>query len=160
MEKAPGALSAEDIFLRLPIPYTSLMTATPMVPVSWGELLDKITILQIKQERLRDDAKRINVTVELTALTAVAGTGMAQAAALLAALKKVNEALWDIEDRIRDKERDAAFDAEFIALARAVYVTNDKRADLKRDINRLLGSALMEEKSYSPYTQGPAGASQ
>ena len=160
MEKAPGTFSAVDIFLRLPIPYTSLMTATPMVPVSWGELLDKITILQIKQERLRDDAKRINVTVELTALTAVAGTGMAQAAALLAALKKVNEALWDIEDRIRDKERDAAFDAEFIALARAVYVTNDKRADLKRDINRLLGSALMEEKSYSPYTQGPADASQ
>ena len=124
-----------------------------MVPVSWGELLDKITILQIKQERLRDDAKRANVTTELTALSAVAGAAMVEAAALLADLKKVNEALWDIEDQIRDKERDQAFDATFIQLARAVYVTNDRRADLKRDINRQLGSTLVEEKSYSPYAQ-------
>ena len=130
-----------------------------MVPVSWGELLDKITILQIKQERLRDDAKRANVTTELTALSAVAGAAMVEAAALLADLKKVNEALWDIEDQIRDKERDQAFDATFIQLARAVYVTNDRRADLKRDINRQLGSTLVEEKSYSPYAQS-VGTSQ
>ena len=131
------------------------MTTTPMVPVSWGELLDKITILQIKQERLTDDTKRANVTTELTALSAVAGAAMLEVAALLADLKKVNEALWEIEDQIRDKERDQAFDATFIQLARAVYVTNDRRADLKREINRQLGSALVEEKSYSPYAQNP-----
>jgi len=135
------------------------MTATPMVPVSWGELLDKITILQIKQARIGDAAKRVNVTTELDALTAIAGAAMQQAAALLADLKKVNEDLWDIEDRIRDKERDQAFDAEFIRLARAVYVTNDRRADLKRQMNSLLGSALVEEKSYRPYAQNPGSAS-
>lgn len=122
-----------------------------MVPVSWGELLDKITILQIKQERIDDAAKRANVTTELNALSAIAEVAMAQAAALLAGLKAVNEDLWEIEDRIREKERAQAFDAEFIELARAVYVTNDRRADLKRQMNRLLGSALVEEKSYKPY---------
>jgi len=135
------------------------MTSAPMVPVSWGELLDKITILQIKQERIADAAKRANVTAELDALSAIAGAAMAQAAALLAELKQVNEALWEIEDHIRDKERDGAFDARFIELARAVYVTNDRRAGLKRDINRQLGSALVEEKSYRPYGAGPAAAS-
>jgi len=135
------------------------MTATPMAPVSWGELLDKITILQIKQERIADAAKRVNVTTELEALSAIAGAAMRQAAALLAELKQVNEALWEIEDHIRDKERDGAFDARFIELARAVYVTNDRRAGLKRDINRQLGSALVEEKSYRPYGAGPAAAS-
>ena len=127
------------------------MTDMPMAPVSWGELLDKITILQIKQERIADAAKRANVTTELKALSAIADVAMAQAAALLAGLKAVNEELWDIEDRIRDKERDKSFDAEFIELARAVYVTNDRRADLKRQMNILLGSALVEEKSYQPY---------
>jgi hypothetical protein len=123
-----------------------------MVPVSWGELLDKITILQIKQARIADAAKRANVTTELDALSAIAGIAMAQAAALLAGLKAVNEELWEIEDRIRDKERAGRFDAEFIALARAVYVTNDRRAELKRQMNSLLGSALVEEKSYQPYS--------
>jgi hypothetical protein len=127
------------------------MTDMPMAPVSWGELLDKITILQIKQERIGDAAKRANVTAELNALTAIADVAMAQAAALLAGLKAVNEDLWEIEDRIRDKERNKSFDAEFIELARAVYVTNDRRADLKRQMNGLLGSALVEEKSYKPY---------
>jgi hypothetical protein len=130
------------------------MTTTPMVPVSWGELLDKIIILQIKQERLEDDAKRANVTTELTALTAVAGAAMATGAATLAELKKVNEALWDVEDRLRDKEAAGVFDADFIALARAVYFTNDRRAALKRDLNQQLGSALVEEKSYRPYDRG------
>lgn len=129
------------------------MPATPMVPVSWGELLDKITILQIKQERLDDAAKRANVAAELAALTAVAGTALADAslAAPLAALKAVNESLWVIEDRLRDKEAAGRFDADFIELARAVYFTNDRRAALKRDINRLLNSTLVEEKSYRPY---------
>lgn len=136
------------------------MPATPMVPVSWGELLDKITILQIKQERLDDAAKRANVTAELAALTAVAGTALADAAlaAPLAALKAVNESLWVIEDRLRDKEAAGRFDADFIELARAVYFTNDRRAALKRDINRLLNSALVEEKSYRPYDR-PGAAS-
>ncbi|MBV9549855.1 MAG: hypothetical protein JO256_09310 [Alphaproteobacteria bacterium] len=127
------------------------MTSSPMVPVSWGELLDKITILEIKQARLEDAAKRANVVAELAALTEIAGPAMKDAAALLAQLKMVNEALWDIEDRIRDKERQAAFDGEFIELARSVYITNDRRADLKRQINLALHSALVEEKSYTPY---------
>ena len=128
------------------------MVNSPTIPVSWGELLDKITILQIKQDRIDDAARRANVTTELEALSAIAGIAMEQAGALLAGLKAVNEDLWEIEDRIRDKERAKSFDAEFIALARAVYVTNDRRADLKRQMNSLLGSALVEEKSYKPYT--------
>ena len=131
------------------------MTATPIVPVSWGELLDKITILQIKQERLEDEAKRANVVAELTALSAVAGAAMDQASSLLSELKSINEALWEIEDHIRDKERDGEFDARFIELARAVYVTNDRRAAVKRQINQALGSVLVEEKSYRPYGPGP-----
>jgi hypothetical protein len=127
-----------------------------MAPVSWGELLDKITILQIKQERLDDEAKRANVTAELTALLAVAGAAMAQVPALAAELKTINEALWRIEDDIRDKERAGEFDARFIELARAVYVTNDQRAAVKRRINQALGSALVEEKSYRPYGPGPS----
>lgn len=130
------------------------MTSTPMAPVSWGELLDKITILQIKAERLSDAAKRANVVTELTLLSQIAGDALKQVAPLVAELKKINEALWVIEDHIRDKEAAAAFDAEFIALARSVYVTNDRRAEVKRDINRALNSALVEEKSYKPYTAG------
>jgi len=127
------------------------MTSSPIIPVSWGELLDKITILQIKKERIADAAKRVNVVTELEALCAIAEAAMRQAAALLAELKQVNEALWEIEDHIRDKERAGEFDARFIELARAVYVTNDRRAGLKREINRQLGSVLVEEKSYKPY---------
>jgi len=130
------------------------MTDTPMVPVSWGELLDKITILQIKAERLADADKRANVAAELTLLSQIAGAARQQAAALTAELKAVNESLWEIEDRIRDKEAAQAFDDEFIRLARSVYVTNDRRAAIKRQINRLLGSKLVEEKSYRPYTAG------
>jgi hypothetical protein len=130
------------------------MTSTPMAPVSWGELLDKITILQIKAERLTDAAKRANVVTELTLLSEIAGKALGDVAALVAELKKINEALWEIEDQIRDKEAAAAFDAEFIALARSVYVTNDRRAEVKRDINRALNSTLIEEKSYKPYTAG------
>lgn len=127
------------------------MTDTPMVPVSWGELLDKITILEIKAERMSDAAKRANVVTELTLLAEIAGAARRQTAALTAELKTVNETLWEIEDLIRDKEAAQAFDARFIELARAVYVTNDRRADLKRRINLALGSRLIEEKSYKPY---------
>ena len=125
-----------------------------LVPVSWGEVIDKITILEIKAERLTDAAKLANVTRELTELAAVRERefpGHAGLAALAAELKAINEKLWVIEDDIRDCERAKDFGATFVALARAVYVTNDERAGAKRKINDLLGSTLVEEKSYAPY---------
>jgi hypothetical protein len=124
------------------------------VPISYGELIDKITILEIKSERIRDAAKVANVRTELDLL---AETWSANAAASKDiaverdALKRVNEALWDIEDRIRLKEKAKAFDAEFIELARSVYIRNDERARVKRAINEKLGSTLVEEKSYQDY---------
>ena len=124
------------------------------VPVSPGELLDKITILRIKSQRMSDAAKVSNVRLELRLLeqtwsdSAYAKTDIE---ADISALMKVNERLWVIEDDIRDKERAQAFDAEFIRLARAVYVENDERAAIKRRINTTLGSALVEEKSYREY---------
>ena len=128
------------------------MTSTPMTPVSWGELIDKITILEIKAERLTDAAKRANVVTELTLMSEIAGAALPQVSRETAELKAINQSLWEIEDRIRDKELAQAFDAEFIELARAVYFTNDKRAAVKRQINLALGSGLVEEKSYKPYT--------
>ncbi len=125
-----------------------------LVPVSFGELLDKIAILQIKSERMTDEAKLANVRNELSALEK---TWMAHPAAgheivrLRAELKAVNERLWVIEDDIRFKERDQAFDDEFIHLARSVYFENDERARIKREINVALGSAYVEEKSYQDY---------
>ena len=124
------------------------------VPVSVGEVLDKITILQIKLAHISDSAKRVNVQNELDALLPlVAGDAFTtnQMHGLVAELKAVNEALWDIEDDIREKEAAKSFDAEFIKLARAVYVTNDKRAEIKKQINLATGSALVEEKSYKSY---------
>ena len=124
------------------------------VPVSVGEVLDKITILQIKLAHISDSAKRANVQSELDALLPlVAGDAFTtnQMQGLVAELKAVNEALWDIEDDIREKEAAKSFDAEFIKLARAVYVTNDKRAEIKKQINLETGSALIEEKSYESY---------
>jgi hypothetical protein len=124
------------------------------VPVSVGEVLDKITILQIKLAHISDAAKRANIQNELDALLPlVAGDAFAtdQMQALMAELKSVNEALWDIEDDIREKEAAKSFDAEFIRLARAVYITNDKRAEIKKQINLATGSALVEEKSYESY---------
>ena len=124
------------------------------VPVSVGEVLDKITILQIKLAHISDAAKRANIQNELDALLPlVAGDAFTtdQMQALMAELKSVNEALWDIEDDIREKEAAKSFDAEFIRLARAVYVTNDKRAEIKKQINLATGSALIEEKSYESY---------
>ena len=124
------------------------------VPVSVGEVLDKITILQIKLAHISDAAKRVNVQNELDALLPlVAGDAFTteQMQGLMAELKSINEALWDIEDDIREKEAAKSFDAEFIRLARAVYVTNDKRAKIKKQINLATGSALVEEKSYESY---------
>lgn len=131
------------------------------VPVSFGELLDKIAILQIKSERMTDPAKLANVRNELSALEktwmghpAAAGGG-ADVARLRAELKAVNERLWEIEDDIRMKEKAQAFDAEFVRLARSVYFENDERARIKKEINLALGSAYVEEKSYQDY--GAAG---
>ena len=124
------------------------------VPVSVGEVLDKIAILQIKLAHISDAAKRANIQNELDALLPlVAGDAFTtdQMQALMAELKLVNEALWDIEDDIREKEAAKSFDAEFIRLARAVYITNDKRAEIKKQINLATGSALVEEKSYESY---------
>ena len=129
-----------------------------LVPVSFGELLDKIAILQIKSERMGDPAKLANVRNELSALEK---TWMAHPAAgtdivrLRADLKAVNERLWEIEDDIRVKEKAQAFDQEFIKLARSVYFENDERARIKREINTALGSAYVEEKSYEDYRSAP-----
>ena len=125
--------------------------ATPNVPVSWGELLDKITILEIKEERIADPAARSNVRRELGLLRDIATPALDDPAAtrLLATLRRINERLWDIEDDIRGKEAQADFGPDFIALARAVYKTNDQRAALKRELNGLLNSELVEEKSYA-----------
>ncbi len=128
--------------------------STISIPISHGELIDKITILEIKSERIADAAKLANVRVELDLLNATWAADAASATDIGAersGLRTVNEALWDIEDRIRVKEKAKAFDAEFIELARSVYVTNDERAALKRAINEKLGSTLVEEKSYEDY---------
>ncbi len=128
------------------------------VPVSFGELLDKIAILQIKSERMSDPAKLVNVRNELDALETTWAAHPAAAtdiAGLRAALKTVNERLWVIEDDIRIKEKAQAFDAGFISLARAVYFENDERARIKKDINLALGSAYVEEKSYQDYRATP-----
>jgi hypothetical protein len=124
------------------------------IPVSWGELLDKITILRIKKERLADPEKRRNVLRELTVLEAAwRGRGAVDGdlAELAEQLHGVNEALWDIEDEIRDCERRRDFGERFIELARQVYRTNDRRAALKYRVNGLLGSDIIEEKAYHAY---------
>ncbi|MCP9849673.1 hypothetical protein KBY88_07590 [Cyanobium sp. Morenito 9A2] len=121
------------------------------IPVSVGELIDKITILEIKVERLEGTAQA-NVRRELALLnSSLVDSGLAIDAALREALKAVNLKLWAIEDNIREQERRQEFGAAFIALARSVYVTNDRRAVLKRQLNERHGSALGEEKSYRPY---------
>lgn len=127
---------------------------TIKVELSYGEMLDKITILQIKSERITDVEKVANVNKELSLLNDLWKADEKHSIDIsneIAALKKINEALWDIEDDIRDKERAKEFDERFIELARAVYITNDQRADMKRVINMKLGSGLVEEKSYADY---------
>ena len=130
-----------------------------LAPVSFGELLDKIAILQIKSERMTDPAKLANVRNELSALEAswVAHPAAAHdIAGLRAELKAVNERLWVIEDDIRIKEKAQVFDDGFIQLARSVYFENDERARIKKEINLALGSAYVEEKSYQEYRAGQA----
>jgi hypothetical protein len=132
---------------------TSRSIATPTAPVSWGELIDKVTILEIKDAKIANSTALINIRHELALLQAIARPILAerQIAGLKTRLREVNEALWQIEDRIREKEAAAEFDSEFIELARSVYKTNDERSALKRQINTQLGSAIVEEKSYASY---------
>ncbi len=133
------------------------MTAEILVPVAFGELLDKISILQIKSERINDEAKLANVRTELSALekTWMAHpAGGKDVAQLRAELKAVNEELWDIEDNIRLQDKAGDFGDAFVALARSVYLRNDERARIKKAINLALGSAYVEEKSYKDYRAG------
>ena len=128
---------------------------TLKVDVSAGEFLDKITILEIKSERIKDEAKLRNVRKELDLLRniwAESPLSRSDISTQMEELKRVNESLWDIEDKVRLKEAAHTFDNEFIELARSVYQINDKRSVIKRELNRLLGSELMEEKSYTDYS--------
>lgn len=123
-------------------------------PVAVGELIDKITILEIKSEQITDPAKLVNIRKELDLLRSVRQSEVPQNTELTdltSALKQVNQRIWDIEDAIRDLERDKSFGEEFIAVARSVYRTNDERAKIKRQINEAVGSELTEEKSYAAY---------
>ena len=124
-----------------------------MVPISWGELLDKITILEIKLARLTDRAAQANVAAELEALRAIARLleHSADTSTLVARLKHLNESLWQVEDDIRDLERAGRFDSAFVELARSVYRLNDERAAVKRALNLAFSSRIIEEKSYKPY---------
>ena len=126
-----------------------------LIPVSWGELFDKITILDIKSVKIKDSTKLANINKELDLLTGIVGQCLAQRHdslnQLIGELRVVNETLWNIEDEIRDCERQREFGLRFVELARAVYKTNDRRAALKLAINKYLGSELIEEKSYQDY---------
>ncbi|MDP1027729.1 DUF6165 family protein [Sphingomonas sp. KR1UV-12] len=124
--------------------------AAPSIPVSWGELLDKLTILGIKRERIAAADARANVVREYELLHHVGEGALREAAVagLFRELRDVNEALWEIEDAIRAEEVEARFGPSFVALARSVYRKNDERAAIKRRIDRALGSELTEEKSY------------
>jgi hypothetical protein len=127
--------------------------SAPLIPVSWGELIDKITILEIKRVRLEGGAVLANVGRELAALKAIAAPVLADdkaACHLMTRLKALNQTLWDLEIGVRARESANRFDAEFVELARAIYRHNDERAALKRQLNLQLGSELIEEKNYKP----------
>jgi|SRR5262249_5716240 len=127
----------------------------PKVQISWGELIDKITILEIKVQRLNSKTASENVRRELRSLDSLANQIIAERPdlePLKQQLKSVNQALWDIEDKIRAKEAAKSFDQQFIDLARSVYTNNDRRGGLKRQINALLNSELVEEKQYTSYS--------
>jgi hypothetical protein len=124
------------------------------VPISPGELIDKLTILEIKSANMSDATKLANVNIELKQLQETWRSSVFANASIDAEwklLREINKKLWDIEDLIRDKEREKKFDQEFIELARAVYFTNDERATVKKQINTKLGSKIVEEKSYAKY---------
>jgi len=130
------------------------VTPTPKISVSWGELIDKITILEIKERRITSEQAIANVRGELAALMHVCRDVLLQRDDLVSlknALLSVNETLWDIEDEIRAKEAAKSFDVQFVELARSVYANNDKRGRLKRKINELLQSEFTEEKQYTVY---------
>ena len=130
------------------------MTTMVSVPVSFGGLFDKITILRIKSELIHDPEKLRNINTELAALSSAAKECVPDApdvSDLVETLYTINRRLWDIEDGKRNAERRKAFDADFIELARQVYIQNDRRADIKRQINLALGSEIIEEKSYGKY---------
>lgn len=127
---------------------------TPLIPISWGELFDKLTILQIKLNNLRDRDALKNVKIEYDQLYVIYNSNFLEdkkAKLFITDLKQINEKLWDIEDKIRDKERKKIFDEEFIELARNVYITNDQRSRIKRNINKTFQSDIIEEKSYEDY---------
>jgi hypothetical protein len=126
--------------------------SAPKIPVSFGELIDRITILEIKSERLRAEAALANVRDELALLLTIAAPLFATQAAVTetkSRLRSVNEKLWDVEDRLREKESAGDFGTEFVELARSVYKNNDARAALKRKINDALPCGIVEEKSYA-----------
>ncbi len=128
-----------------------------LTPISPGELLDKLTILEIKSERISDPDKLANVRHERQLLERVwqeSGLSRETVMELKARLRTINESLWDIEDEIRDCERDGDFGQRFVELARSVYRTNDRRSEVKKAINIELGSAIVEEKSYADYGDG------
>lgn len=130
------------------------MSGSVTIEIAPGELIDKITILEIKTEFISDPGKLTNVRIELETLEKSRDAAIAPSPEMIRlteALKSVNLELWKIEDDIRDCERDGDFGSAFVELARSVYKTNDRRAALKREINTLLGSRLVEEKSYQPY---------
>ena len=131
-----------------------ISATVPKVQISWGELIDKLTILEIKVQRLKSKGATDNVCRELTALNSIANelSQRLDLASLKNQLKSVNEVLWDIEDKIRAKEALKSFDQQFIQLARSIYINNDKRGDLKHQINVLLNSELVEEKQYTYYS--------
>ena len=129
-------------------------TTTVHIPVSIGELLDKIVILEIKAERISDQAKLINIKNELQSLRSIRPEALIHNPSVAPweqSLREANAKLWDLEDRIRDKERQDNYDQEFIEIARLIYRTNDHRAQAKKMINVLCGSEIVEEKSYRPY---------
>lgn len=125
-----------------------------LIEIAPGELLDKLSILEIKLARIADPGKLANVRVEYDLLSAARAQGILRSGAMEALfdrLKRVNTDLWDVEDAIREEERAQRFGERFIELARAVYTQNDERAAIKKEINRLLGSAIVEEKSYAAH---------
>ena len=127
---------------------------TPLIQISWGELFDKITILQIKLENLKEKNALQNVKLEHDQLFTIFNQFFLEntiANELINDLKLINQKLWNIEDLIRDKERNKIFDKKFIELARKVYFTNDERSRIKKNINETFGSEIVEEKSYADY---------
>ncbi len=121
------------------------------IEVSNGEIIDKLTIIEIKLEQIKDEAKLKNLRNEFEVLNDVASKIISKEHEYYRELYQINKQLWDIEDRIRELEKARSFEREFVEVARSVYFTNDKRSEVKRKINELTGSALIEEKSYEDY---------